>query len=180
MPRNIIWGLDLTYVNQTGRPHPILGLLDHGTRACLALRELRTKSSIAILRTLLEVLDCFGKPSIIRTDNESVFTSKIFRCGLWLLGIHHQKTAPFSPWQNGRIERFFGSFKELFRLRIDEPRSLPTDLRLFRTWYNHARPHQYLDGRTPAMAWSRRTPSETRSPRFFSEWNGLLSGYLFE
>ncbi|MCP3994447.1 MAG: transposase family protein, partial [bacterium] len=59
--------------------------------------------------------ECFGKPRCIRTDNESVFTSVLFRLGLRLLGIRHQLTAPFAPWQNGRVERFFKTFKELAR-----------------------------------------------------------------
>jgi transposase InsO family protein len=58
----------------------------------------------------------FGAPKCVRTDNEAVFTSRLFRLGLHLLGIRHQRTAPFAPWQNGRIERFFGTFKERFRI----------------------------------------------------------------
>jgi hypothetical protein len=71
---------------------------------------------VAILRALLDVIERFGAPKYVRTDNEAVFTSRLFRLGLRLLGIRHQRTAPFAPWQNGRIERFFGTFKQ--RLRI--------------------------------------------------------------
>jgi transposase InsO family protein len=116
MPRNRVWGLDLTSVRDDGESRTVLGLVDHGTRACLALRSLPTKASIAILRALLDVIERFGAPKCVRTDNEAVFTSRLFRLGLHLLGIRHQRTAPFAPWQNGRIERFFGTFKERFRI----------------------------------------------------------------
>ena len=41
MARNAIWGLDLTYVAASGESVPVLGLVDHGTRACLGLEVLR-------------------------------------------------------------------------------------------------------------------------------------------
>ncbi len=115
MPPNIVWALDLTYTGEPRRKRTVLGLLDHGSRACLALSDLRNKTSVAILRAILDAIELFGKPRSIRTDNESVFTSNLFRLGLRLLGIRHQRTAPFAPWQNGRVERFFKTFKELVR-----------------------------------------------------------------
>jgi transposase InsO family protein len=41
-----------------------------------------------------------------------VFTSVRFRLTLWLLGIQHQRIDPHCPWQNGRVEQFFGTLKE--------------------------------------------------------------------
>ena len=180
VPKNLIWGLDLTYVRHADESRPVLGLLDHGTRACLALRDLPSKSTITVLRALLDVVERFGTPKVIRTDNEAVFTSVLFRIGLRILGVRHQTTAPVSPWENGRIERFFSSFKERFRLRPTQSMQLQTDLDFFRVWYNYARPHQSLAGLTPAMTWNRpRAGGGRRKPRFFSEWDGVLSGYLF-
>jgi transposase InsO family protein len=111
LPRNLTWGLDLTFVNE----RPILGIVDHGTRACIALRSIEQKGSAALLRLLLDVIERFGRPRRVRTDNESCFTSWLFRCGLALLGIRHQRSEPMAPWQNGRIERFFGTFKAACR-----------------------------------------------------------------
>ena len=68
---------------------PILGVVDHGTRACVALRELRTKGSIAILRALLDAIERFGMPKTIRTDNEVVFCSRLVGWSLAFLGIRH-------------------------------------------------------------------------------------------
>jgi transposase InsO family protein len=79
MARNRVWALDLSYLPDSDRkPTPILGLIDHGTRACLALREVRTKSTIAILRVVLEAIERYGTPSAVRTDNEATFTSVLF------------------------------------------------------------------------------------------------------
>ncbi len=56
---------------------------------------------------------------------------------------------------------------------------LQPELDVFRAWYNHARPHQNLDGRTPAMAWSDTTPTGRKKPLYVSEWGGLLTGFYF-
>ena len=108
VPRNLIWALDLTFLpTPGGSSRPIIGVIDHGSRACLALRTLTSRRSVDILRVVFDLVDRFGKPKILRTDNEPIFTSWLFRASLWLLGIRQQRTAPFAPWQNGRIERLF-------------------------------------------------------------------------
>ncbi|MDY7093937.1 MAG: integrase core domain-containing protein [Acidobacteriota bacterium] len=179
-PRNLIWPLDLTAV--TNEPSPILGILDHGSRACLDLEILPSKRSVTLLRALLETMERFGKPRIVRTDNEPVFTSGLFSWALALLGIRHHRTAPFAPWQNGRIERFFGTFKRALRSRpqlgedglVDQ-----LDLAEFRVWYNHLRPHQNLEGLTPAEAWRGKENNRRRTARWVSAWSGALSGFYW-
>jgi transposase InsO family protein len=90
-----------------------------------------------------------------------------------------------APWQNGRIERLFGTFKaacrhleDLEKLGLQLSQSALDD---FRLWYNHLRPHQHLDGRTPAQAWAGRTATikRNRSPKLVELWNGVLVGYRF-
>ena len=98
MPANRVWGVDLTGKMDTeGRVHSILGIVDHGSRLAVTLRTLRDKCSIAILRALLEAIERYGKPRAVRTDNEAVFTSRLFRWTLALLGIRHQRTDLHCP-----------------------------------------------------------------------------------
>ena len=180
VPRNLVWALDLTFLPDPARPRAVLGLLDHGSRACLTLRELRTRTAVALLRALLDAIERFGTPRSLRTDNDPVFTSRLFRFGLFLLAIRHQRIAPFAPWQNGRIERFFGTFKDRILPWLQSAGvadDLAPDLAAFRAWYNHARPHHHLAGLTPALAWAGRQPGG--KPRYFSEWNGLLTGFFW-
>ncbi len=180
--RNRIWALDLTYAGQRGaHPHPFLGVLDHGTRACLALQALERKTTVAVLRALLDLVERFGRPAVLRTDNEATFTSRLFRFALFLLGIPHQRAEPFAPWQNGRVERFFGTFKRCLRhLREEKPNAAfgATELRAFRLWYNHLRPHQSLEGLTPAEAWSCQGKGTRVGKAVRLEaWGGVLSGF---
>lgn len=184
LPRNLVWGMDLTFAPGESAPRAVLGVVDHGSRFCLALSEMRTRTSVAVLRVLLDLVEKGGRPKAVRTDNEALFTSRVFRFGLFVLGIRHQRSAPFCPWQNGRIERLFGTLKASWRpwLRESDPSAeLKEDLATFRAWYNFARPHQHLDGRTPAMAWNGTKLEKVprARPRYVSAWNGRLTGYLY-
>ena len=140
MPRNLIWAMDLTYVRPeaSGSAVPVLGIVDHGTRACVALRMLRTRTSVVLLRALADAVEEFGVPRTVRTDNEPVFCSRLFRFGLLVLGIRHERTEVMAPWQNGRVERFFGTLKSaLRRWREVEPGALfgQRELDRFRFFY---------------------------------------------
>ena len=176
-----MWGLDWTYVpGVDGEPLPVLGIIDCGSRACLELTLVDSKRAVTVLRQLLELFERFGTPKVIRTDNEAACRSMLFRLVLRLLGVRHAPTVPFAPWQNGRIERVFGTLKRVLRLRAEaggRTAALADDLGLLRTWYNHLRPHQNLDGLTPAEVWSGKPVDRRQRPVLFSEWGGLLSGY---
>ena len=180
MPRNRVWALDLTgKADLSGRQQMMLGLLDHGTRACLRLSTLTDKRSVTILLELIVAFRRFGLPKRLRVDNEACFNSRLMRSALALLGIRLQTTDLHCPWQNGRIERFFGTFKQcLDRVTIADSDDLRCKLIEFRAWYNHVRTHQHLHGYTPAEAWDGRAKS-TRQPQWFEVWNGRITGWFF-
>jgi putative transposase len=156
MRRNQIWGCDLLVkTDRQGQPHLALAILDHASRACLRLQRLTDKSSWTLLQELIQAVKRYGRPTFVRTDNEAVLVSCLFRFGLWLLGIRQQRIEPGCPWQNGRVERFIGTVKrELAREPVADERELTRTLRGILTWYNHERPHDHLQGRTPAEVWA--------------------------
>lgn len=159
--------------------HNILGIIEHKSRMSLGLTRLKDKASITILRFLLDAVEHYGKPRFLRTDNEPVFTSWLFRLSLCLIGIKHQRIDTCCPWQNGCIERFFGTVKEkLNQWQIDSKGQLNNALIQFRFWYNHIRLHQHLNGMTPAEVWNG-TDIFTKKPKqeyWFEAWDGLLTG----
>jgi transposase InsO family protein len=156
LPRNRTWGCDLLVKMDTdGRAHLALAILDHASRACLRLQALPDKASWRLLRELAQAVQRYGKPRFIRTDNEAVMVSRLFRFGLWLVGIRQQRIEPGCPWQNGRVERFIGTVKrELAREPVADGREMTKALEEVRAWYNHLRPHDPLHGRTPAEVWA--------------------------
>lgn len=153
---NRVWAIVITeHRVEPQTPQPLLGILDHGSRRMLTFRALHVRSSIAILRLLLDAIEHYGKPKAIRTDNEAIFTSWVFAFALQWLGIHHQRTLPHCPWMNGRIERVWSTFKQVLRMcQIPDDIELQTTLNMLREVYNQRRPHQSLSGYTPNEAWT--------------------------
>lgn len=180
IPKNLIWGMDLTgKTDNQGDLHYILGMVEHKSRASLCLTALKDKSVITLLRHLLNVIEQFGKPRILRTDNEAVFVSWLLKAVLMFMGIKHRPIQLGCPWQNGRIERFFGTLKEkLNQIEIDTAEGLNQALKQFRFWYNHVRTHQNLGGRTPAEIWADRDvfKQKLKWKYWFEAWEGLLTG----
>jgi len=180
MSKNRIWGVDLTGVmNSENTVTNIFGIIDHGTRKCISLKSLQNKASITLLKILIEAMERNGKPKAVRTDNESIFTSRLFRFGLWILGIQHQRTMLHCPWMNGRIERFFGTFKQVADQVIFNTKYIQKSLDEFAFWYNHVRPHRGLNGFTPHEMWSDIDPyaKPPKSSTMYVGWDGLLTGF---
>jgi putative transposase len=127
----------------------------------------------------------YGKPRKLRSDNEAVFNSWVFKTFLKLVGIQKQTTNVHSPWQNGRIERLFGTLKPIIRqLHISGKAQLQTALDEFKTFYNHARPHTNLNNQTPAQVWQnqcrntkpKRARKSKTEPAIVQAFDGLMTG----
>jgi putative transposase len=166
-----VWGVDLTGLPLTsGESVSIWGIVDHGSRTVLQLEPLAKFNSLILLGRLLAAFGEYGIPKAIRCDNASVFGTVIFQATLRMLRIGQQFTELHSPWQNGRIERFWRTLKETLgtkpvrfqqglrvlqeQMRFASIEAMQSVLSEFRDFYNHSRPHQALNGQTPAMAWN--------------------------
>jgi transposase InsO family protein len=149
---NHTWAMDLSFFTDTQhRTHAFIGILDHGSRLALGLQTLTRRCSWTLLGHLCMAIAQHGKPQRLRTDNEPVFNSRVFKTFLRLAGVRHENTHKHAPWQNGRMERLFGTLKPLLRrLVIPSSPVLQAALDEFRGFYNHVRPHQNLQGLTPA------------------------------
>jgi putative transposase len=165
------WGIDLTGLPLTdGSSVPVFGVIDHGSRAIVALEPVATYSSLILLGKLLIAMGTHGKPKAVRSDNDAVFKTWLFRAVLRFIGVHHQFTDLGSPWQNGRIERFWRTLKSELqtkavrsrfnghdiqtRMKFASVNAMQSLLDAFRFSYNAHRPHQSLGGATPTMVWN--------------------------
>lgn len=155
IPINHTWSMDLSfYCLDNQIVQPFVGILDHGSRKAMCLHTVINKSSWTLLGHLCLSIGRYGKPNKLRTDNEAVFNSFVFRYFLKLVGIQHQLIPTASPWCNGRVERFFGTLKPLLReYAIRDRNDLQHMLYRFRCWYNQHRPHQNLNSQTPEEIW---------------------------
>jgi transposase InsO family protein len=178
---NRSWAIDLTgKQDASGKIHAILGILDQGTRRILCLSATPSKCSWSLLGYIFLAIGRFDKPKSLRTDNESVFKSRLFRTTLWICGIRQQFSAVGCPWMNGRIERFFGTLKQALDCwQVPDVQILQHSLDQFLFFYNHIRPHENLGGQTPGEAWEGVDPYRARPKRieYFEAWDGLLTGF---
>ena len=192
--------MDLSFITDDHKNHhTILGTIDHGSRLALQLNVLINKRAWTLLGHLCLSIGKYGKLKRLRTDNEAVFTSFVFKTFLKLANIQHQRINTCAPWQNGRIERLFGTLKPLLRLLvIPNKTALKQALQEFSLFYNHVRPHQSLHGLTPAESWrgitmvdvrqtqvqltkAQLTHAGQRKPtQLVSALDGLLMGYYIK
>lgn len=102
---------------------------------------------------------CLGrvtKPFLLRSDNGLVFTSRSYTALAKNYGLQQEFITPYSPEQNGMVERVIRTLKEqcAHRHRFE---SLQHASRVIGDWigfYNHQRPHQALGMKTPAEAYA--------------------------
>jgi hypothetical protein len=99
------------------------------------------------------------------------------------IAIKRETTQIASPWQNGKIERLFGTMKQSFRdLVFPTVQSLHEGLKEFRFFYNHIKLHQNLDYNTPANVWSSKAMPHSKTACEIIYYQGLcgnIAGYYY-
>jgi putative transposase len=149
---NHLWAMD--FMNDTlacGRKIRTLNVLDIFTRKCLAIEVDTSLPSLRVTRVLDELIKIYGRPAVIRVDNGSEFTSRLFDNWVYQNKIEIDFIQPGKPNQNGFIESFNDKFRseclnEHWFLTLKEARELIEE---FRVDYNDFRPHSSLNDLTP-------------------------------
>ncbi len=88
---------------------------------------------------------------VLRSDNGKVFTSRRFvgRCAQY--GLSQEFITPYTPQQNGMIERFFRSLKEecIWQHNFENVSHAAREIEAWIQFYNEERPHQSLNYLSP-------------------------------
>jgi transposase InsO family protein len=161
------WGFDASQVRDSqGLAHIVLGIVDHGSRLNIALRRVRRLNVWTLLGTLFLAFGEHGVPLVLKLDNHPVHHAKWFKRVMRAADVRLRFTELASPWQNGRIERLFGTIKPLLRrFAPGDLAELHSALRTLGRTYNHLRPHMALGGKTPAHAWREQASGRHRVSR---------------
>ena len=109
-------------------------------------------SAFLIIKAMLEgLIEAYGVPQYLRSDNGPEFVARAVQDWLREKGIQTAYIEPGKPWQNGLNESFNSRFRdeclntEWFYNRR-EAKAVIAD---FRDQYNRDRPHSSLDYQTP-------------------------------
>jgi hypothetical protein len=151
----------------------LTGVDDH-SRFCVSARLMPRERTRAVCDGLAVALRAHGVPQQLLTDNGKVFTGRFGHPPTEVLfdricrenGIEHLLTAPRSPTTTGKIERFHRTLRAEFDTRRVFS-SLKAAQQALDEWvqqYNTERPHQSLDGATPAEKFHTRSCDEPTRP----------------
>lgn len=92
-----------------------------------------------------------SEPLVLRSDNGLVFTSRRYTTTVSAYGLTQEFITPYTPEQNGLVERFIRSLKEecVWRHRFESITHAQQVIGQWLRYYNTRRPHQALGYRTP-------------------------------
>lgn len=151
---NDLWHTDWSYDPFTGTQLAVY--IDDRTRLITSyglFRNATAENSIALLRSGIAE---YGKPKAVMTDHGSQYYANHpgamqentqFRATLNVLGIKHYLARVNRPQTNGKVERFFLSYKTEFTTGTF------TTVKDYVQHYNEKRLHMSLQYRTPKEVW---------------------------
>jgi putative transposase len=153
-----LWHLDfhhgsLKVLTPTGAwLHPIaLGILDDHSRLCCHIQWYLGETASDLVHGLSQAIQKRGLPRALLTDNGAAMVAEEVTEGLLRLGIVHERTLPYSPYQNGKQEAFWGTLEGRLVTMLDGVAELTLDRlnQLTQAWmeieYNRA-VHREIDG----------------------------------
>lgn len=88
-----------------------LCVLDDCSRLCCHIQWYLDETAESLIHGLTQAFHKRGLPRSLMTDNGSAMIAGETKNGLLQLGIEHETTLPYSPYQNGKQESFWGQLE---------------------------------------------------------------------
>lgn len=156
---NVRWAMDLThiYCGRDGWGH-LTAVIDCCDRELIGYEfALRGRSREAVRAVESACIERFGTlhpqgtVPILRSDNGLVFQSRDFRAACANYGLQQEFITPYTPEQNGMIERFFRTLKEecVWQHTFESFEEARREISHWIERYNTERPHQALGYLSP-------------------------------
>jgi putative transposase len=112
---NALWHLDYHHgsvrvllANGTWAYPILLGIMDDHSRLCCHAQWYQAETAENLVHGLMQAIMKRGLPRALMSDNGSAMLAAETTQGLERLGIVHETTLPYSPYQNGKQESFWG------------------------------------------------------------------------
>jgi len=96
-----------------------LGILDDHSRLCCHLQWYLSETAEDLVHGLSQAIQKRGLPRALMTDNGAAMVADEVTAGLVRLGIVHERTLPYSPYQNGKQEAFWGPVEGRLMAMLD-------------------------------------------------------------
>jgi transposase InsO family protein len=105
-----------------------LCILDDRSRLICHMQWFLDETVRSLVHGFCQALMRRALPRSLLTDNGAAMMADEFKNGLHTLGILHQTTLPFSPWQNGKQERVWGHLEGRLIAMLEGVGELTLDL----------------------------------------------------
>jgi len=157
--RGHVWTWDFIHDStKRGGSYRVLSVIDEYTRESLALYPARNIGSGKVQEVMSQLIEQYGAPGYIRSDNGPEFVAKSLQEWLAHEGIRTLYIDPGCPWQNGFVESFHDKFRRecLAREYFYTLSEAKVVIEAWRRKYNEVRPHRSLGMKTPeefALGW---------------------------
>lgn len=149
---NMTWSMDFMADRlENGRTVRILNVIDDYNREALLCYADYSFPSEKVVELIKQLIEWYGKPFAIRTDNGTEFIAKAFEGFCLNSSITHNRIQKGKPMQNGYCERFNRTFREdvLDAYLFEDINDLRSVIENWRHDYNHNHPHASIDNCSP-------------------------------
>lgn len=151
---NHVWGIDITYIRLVAGWLYLVAVLDWFSRYVIAW-ELSDALDLAFVLACAQAALSQATPAIWNSDQGSHFTSPQYTGMLLAAGVQISMDGRGRARDNIFTERLWRTVKyeEVYLTEYASPREAHCGLSRYFQFYNHERPHQALDYRTPAAVY---------------------------
>jgi putative transposase len=154
------WAMDLTHIpcGEDGWGHLAVVIDCHDREvvgAEFALRGRAKEAERALEDACIRRFGTLRPPGptpVVRSDNGLIFQSRRFRAACKDYRLRQEYITPYTPEQNGLIERFFRTLKDecVWQHNFTDFTHARREVLSWIVWYNSRRPHSALGYRSPA------------------------------
>lgn len=159
---NQVWGIDITYIRLAGGWVYLVAVLDWFSRYVVSW-ELDQSQELGFVLEAMQHALAQATPAICNSDQGSHFTSPQYLDLLQARQVQISMDGKGRALDNIFTERLWRTVKyeEVYLHEYASPREARLGLARYFEFYNHRRPHQALDYRTPAQLYF---PEEVDQP----------------
>jgi transposase InsO family protein len=102
----------------------ILGILDDGSRLICHAQWYLEETTPSLVHGFSQAIQKRGRPRALMSDNGKAMKSEEFTSGLIRLSICHELTLEYSPYQNGKQEKFWAQIEGRLLPMLEDIQSL--------------------------------------------------------
>jgi putative transposase len=106
----------------------LLGVIDDRSRLVCHLQWYLDETAQSLVHGLSQAFMKRGLPRALMTDNGAAMLSEEVTTGLATLGVVHQTTLPYSPYQNAKQESFWGRVEGRLMAMLEGEQALTLEL----------------------------------------------------